>query len=308
MAVTYNATPLHERARGRWTSILPALGIDKRFLSRKNGPCPMCGGKDRWRFTDLNGKGTWYCNQCLGGNGIALALKYTKRPFRDVAEQIERLLGESAVEPIRVERSDQDKRAALNRLWASGGPIQADDPVDRWLRARAVGMHNYPSCLRTGMRVRHSGPPASWHPAMLARVSDAAGKPATIHRTYITTDGKKADVGKVRMFCPGSVPAGGAVRLTALADEMGIAEGIETAFAAIQMFGVPTWAALNAGGVEKFEPPPEVRRLVIFGDHDDSGTGQRAAYALAARLAGRVVVDVRIPERVGTDWNDVLRG
>lgn len=308
MAVIYHTTPLHVRAQGRWTSILPALGIDKRFLSKKNGPCPMCGGKDRWRFTDLNGKGTWYCNQCLGGNGVALALKYTKLPFRDVAERIERALGAAPLEQIRTQRSDMDKRADLNALWKSGEPVRTDDPVDRWLRARAVGMQNYPSCLRTCMRVRHSGPPVSWHPAMLARVSDADGKPATIHKTYITTDGKKADVDKVRLFCPGSVPAGGAVRLAVVADEMGIAEGIETAFAAMQLFSVPTWAALSDGGVEKFEPPPEVRRLVIFGDHDAKGAGQRAAYALAARLAGRVVVDVRIPEQVGTDWNDVLRG
>lgn len=54
-----SSIPLHERARGRWTSILPALGIDSKFLKRRNGPCPMCGGKDRYRFTDLNGLGTW---------------------------------------------------------------------------------------------------------------------------------------------------------------------------------------------------------------------------------------------------------
>jgi putative DNA primase/helicase len=92
--------PLQERARGRWTSILPALGIDSKFLKRKNGPCPMCGGKDRWRFTDINGKGTWWCNYCSGGNGMALAMKFTGKPFKEVAQQIERIIGDAPAQTI----------------------------------------------------------------------------------------------------------------------------------------------------------------------------------------------------------------
>lgn len=298
--------PLHERARGRWQAILPALGIDRRFLSKKNGPCPMCGGKDRWRFTDLEGRGTWYCSHCLGGNGVALALKFTKLPFRDVAERIERALGEARIEPARAQRSDQETRAALNALWKSGHPVRSDDSVDRWLNGRGVGMQDYPSCLRTSMRVRHSGPPVTWHPAMLAMVTDPAGKASTIHKTYITTDGRKAAVDRVRMFCPGSRPHGGAVRLTPPAATLGIAEGIETAIAAMVLSGIPTWSALDAGGIERFEPPADTQHLVIFGDNDEHGAGQKAAYALAARLAGVIKIDVRLAPKIGTDWNDVL--
>lgn len=306
-------TPLSERARGRWTSILPALGIHKSYLTGKNGPCPLCpeGGRDRWRFDNKGGNGSFICSQCGAGQGITLALRFTGQPFKELAPRIECILGEAPpIEPIVVARSDADNRASLNRLWLSGQPVQAGDPVDLWITGRGLHVGSYPRTLRTAPSVRHSGPPASWHPAMLAIVSDASGRPATIHKTYITTDGRKAEVepGKVRMFCPGTVPAGGAVRLAAPADELGVAEGIETALAAMQMFGVPTWAALNAGGLEKFEPPPEVRRLVIFGDHDRNGRGQRAAYALAGRLSTCLALDVRIPEIVDTDWNDVLRG
>jgi len=46
---------------------------------------------------------------------------------------------------------------------------------------------------------------------------------------------------------------------------------------------------------------------VIFADNDANGAGQRAAYALAARLSGRFEVDVKIPEKPDTDWNDVLQ-
>jgi len=300
-------TPLQERARGRWHGILPAIGISAKFLKRKNGPCPMCGGKDRWRFTDIDGKGTWYCNNCHGGAGVDLVMKFTGLAFKEAAQRIERIIGRAPAKPPVPERSDQQKRDALNALWRSGRPVCMDDPVDRWLHHRGVGMQNYPKCLRVGMRVRHSGPPVSYHPAMLAMVTDASGKPAQIHRTYLTVDGIKAPVEKPRMLCAGSLPANWAVRLTAPGPVLGVAEGVETALAATKLFDVPTWAALNAGGVERFDPPAETQRLIIFGDHDQNGVGQRAAYALASRLSGRLEIEVRIPEKPDTDWNDVLR-
>jgi putative DNA primase/helicase len=238
--------PLQKRAIGRWQTILPALGVDSKFLKRKNGPCPMCGGKDRWRFTDLNGKGTWWCNHCSGGDGIALAMKFTGLPFKELAERIENIIGDAPAQPIRTQRTEQQNRATLNALWQTSVTIHHDDPVDRWLEARGVGMRNYPKSLRTGMRVRHSGPPISFHPAMLAMVTDATGKPATIHKTYITTHGRKAAVDKVRMFCPGPRPAGGAVRLSCPDDVLGVAEGIETALAAMKLFGVTACGARTA--------------------------------------------------------------
>jgi putative DNA primase/helicase len=305
--MTMICTPLNQRARGHWQDILPAIGIDRKFLKRKNGPCPMCGGKDRFRYTDLNGRGTWWCNNCSGGNGIALAMKFTGMPFKELAQRIEGIIGNAPARQVREHRTDQQNRAALNELWQSGLAIRPDDPVDRWFEARGVGMRNYPKCLRYGMDVRHSGPPVSFHPAVLAMVTDPTGKPATIHKTYITEVGSKASVEKVRMFCAGSVPPGGAVRLAQPEDDVvGVAEGIETALAATKLFGIPTWAALNAGGVERFEPPADIQRLIIFGDNDQNGVGQRAAYALAARLSGRIEVEVKIPEKPGTDWNDVL--
>ena len=55
-----------------------------------------------------------------------------------------------------------------------------------------------------------------------------------------------------------------------------------------------------------FEPSAEVTTLVIFGDNDVNHVGQTAAHALAARLANRLQVEVSIPDRPGSDWNDVL--
>ena len=47
-----------QRAHGRWTEILASLGVDERILKRRNLPCPLCGGTDRFQYTDKFGEGT----------------------------------------------------------------------------------------------------------------------------------------------------------------------------------------------------------------------------------------------------------
>lgn len=49
-------------ALGRWQQILPALGVDASFLSGRHGPCPGCGGIDRFRFDDRDGSGSFFCS------------------------------------------------------------------------------------------------------------------------------------------------------------------------------------------------------------------------------------------------------
>ncbi|EMK7756456.1 primase-helicase zinc-binding domain-containing protein, partial [Yersinia enterocolitica] len=46
------------QARGKWDFILDALAISH---SKQHSPCPACGGKDRFRFDDRQGAGTWFC-------------------------------------------------------------------------------------------------------------------------------------------------------------------------------------------------------------------------------------------------------
>jgi len=54
---------LHKRHLGRWRDVLANLGVDSARLNGKAGPCPGCGGKDRFTFDDKHGRGTWYCHQ-----------------------------------------------------------------------------------------------------------------------------------------------------------------------------------------------------------------------------------------------------
>ena len=108
------------------------------------------------------------------------------------------------------------------------------------------------------------------------------------------------------------MPPGSAIRLhEPVQGVLGVAEGIETALSASQLYRCPVWALINANNLEKWMPPAGVNHIMIFGDNDLTFTGQAAAYALAKRLAlmgngdSEYKVDVLIPREVGWDWNDV---
>src|SRR5215469_14829784 len=87
------AIPLRERAQGRWRAILPALGLDSRYLTRRNMACPRCGGRDRWRFIDREGSGNFVCNVCGRGDGIKLVEWWLGVGFAEAARRVEAVLG-----------------------------------------------------------------------------------------------------------------------------------------------------------------------------------------------------------------------
>lgn len=74
----YDKDAVKSAARGRWGDIIPAVAnVGREFFagSQSHGPCPKCGGKDRWRFTDSEGTGGGggICNQCgKFGDGLAV--------------------------------------------------------------------------------------------------------------------------------------------------------------------------------------------------------------------------------------------
>jgi putative DNA primase/helicase len=299
-------TPLRDRARGRWPGILIGIGIDPRYLTGKHGPCPFCGGKDRWRFTDFNSDGLWICNQCGSGSGTDLVMRFLGLPFRDAAHRIEEVIGAEPTALPKPKRDEKRIRAQLERLWSEAWAVRRGDPVDQWLRYRGVGLDLYPQTLRSADWLPYyDGPKITRWPAMLALVSAPDGRPASIHRTYLTKQGFKAPVPKPRKLYS-SIAPGSAIRLTPPRATLGIAEGIETALSTARLFGIPTWSVICAHGIETFEPPPQITSLIIFGDNDANGVGQKAAHALAARLADRIRVDVLIPDQPDTDWNDEL--
>jgi putative DNA primase/helicase len=280
-----------ETARGRWHGILPQLGISPKLLRNKHGPCPMCGGKDRFRFDNKDGKGTWICNKCGSGDGAELVKRIKGVEYKEAAKMIEDVIGD-AIKCLPQPKPKVNKEE-LNKMWRESGSITALDPVGRYLTERC-GITVYPKDLR-----------CIWPAIMLARVTDAAGKPVTLHRTRIDNDRAFS-----RKLMPGKLPDNVAIRLSSYDDNqtvLGIAEGIETALSAAMLFHVPVWAAISAPLLKKWRPPKGIQKVIIFGDNDESFTGQEAAYSLARSLSGGLEVEVKIPSIPGWDWNDVHR-
>lgn len=292
-----------DAARGKWRGILLALGVPKSALSGKHGPCPMCGGKDRFRFDNKDGAGTFFCSQCKPGNGFDLLQRLKGWDFRTAAAEVDRVVGNVKAEPVKPSLSPERRRDMLNRLWLSGERVRPGDPVHSYLDRRGLPMPQNIDSIRYVQNCpvpEESG--GRW--AMVAMVSGPDGKPVTLHRTFLGPNGK-ADIAEPRALMPGDVPPGSAVRLSMHGETLGIAEGIETALKAGERFGVPVWAVINSVMLAKWIAPEGVRRVLIFGDNDPEFGGQAATFALAHRLAVKgIEVEPHIPVTTGLDWAD----
>ena len=290
--------------QGRWRGVLLHLGIDGKFLVPNHGPCPMCGGKDRFRFDNKNGMGTFYCNMCGAGNGWEFLKLYHGWEFAKALKEVSSILGGCDHEKPKPARSDEDLHRMRRELWRSSQPVRQGDLVDLYFQGRNIGEHVYPKTIRTCGKCYFSE--GHERAAMLALLTCPDGKPVNIHRTYLSINGGKLNVPEPRRMMPGTIPEGSAIRLSEISPVMGIAEGIETAFAASHRFDMPVWSVVNAGMMKRWKIPGGVEELVIFGDNDANFTGQAAAYHLARRLkqTNNIEVSVMIPPDVGNDWND----
>ena len=295
-------------AIGRWPGILQALGVDPTYLRNKHGPCPSCTGKDRYRFDDKDGRGTWFCSRCGSGDGFQLLQIVFGWTFQETAKQIDRIVGTVPVGAIVPARAEHDKVRVLQRVWAETREVVHGDPVWLYLNRR-LGLEQVPAGLRLHPALRYTdedGRDLGQFPAMLARLQYPDGTGASIHRTYLSEDGDKAPVPQPKKIMAGKPLKTAAVRLSGGETTLGISEGVETALAASIRFGVPVWAATSAALLESWVPPTGVERVLIAGDADASFTGQAAAFTLARRLVrDGYAVEVQIPGEIGMDWADL---
>lgn len=317
-------TELASQCQHRWIDLLREYGISSKILTGKHTKCPLCGGKDRFRFTNAHGLGYVVCNQCMPApiDGIDFLQRITSLTFADLAKEIRGFIGDTTIrmsKPV----DNTKNRAANNKVWGESNPLQANDPVHRYL---AVERGLAGISFAEVMDIRHHPALDYWNTdnpeqpykqgqfnAMVSMVRAPNGKPATLHITYLTADGHHAPVTNVRKIRPPSFDfAGGAVRLNhhQPGQVIAVAEGIETALSAKKMYdnkSLCVWAALTAGNMEKFIPPDEVS-IVLLADNDKNFAGQKAAFAIANRLAAGPNpppdVAVSIPETPGTDFND----
>ncbi len=309
-----------QRAHGRWTEVLGALGLDERMLRRKPMPCPICkDGVDRFQFTDKFGEGNYHCRKCGAGGGFKLLQACKGMDFHAALCAVEQVLGMlPPAKPEAMAPNPKRMTKLVQRVWDEAKPVTAGDEVDRYLSSRFLGLPSYPASLRFHAALGYyqkdgtaKARKVAEYPAMLASVRSPEGI-VTLHRTYLS-GGAKLNAPDAKKVLSGGY-AGASVPLGEPTDELAVCEGIETGIAVLLATGKPVWCALGAGNLEPLWVPESVRRISIYGDNDAAGdyTGQASAYALARRLLRGATstarrVDVFIPRLPGTDWADVWR-
>ena len=209
--------------------------------------------------------------------------------------------GSGAVAADRLEKRTFNSNA--RRLWHSATAIPGT-PAEVYLAQRGI--------LRASDQLRYLqrtplGPRGAvqFLPAMLAAVTTDVGVIA-VHRTFLDSgSGRLAGFDRPKRALGGL--GCGAVRLAPpAAGRLGLAEGIESALSAMQLFGVPCWATLGNERFGLVAIPESVRELHLFIDNDPGGelADQRARKAYSA--SGRVIRS-RAPASTGFDWNDELK-
>ena len=205
------------------------------------------------------------------------------------------------------QRAEYEKHAKRNnQTWLETVAVTSGDPVALYLRNRGLA-GPVPECLRLHRRAIYCGEgERSIHPAMIAPLIGADGRLLALHRTYLTTDGQKANVATVKKVTGTAGPLTGAcIPLFRPKDGViGVAEGIETAIAGNLGSGIPTMAAYSASGLAGFIWPLGVKRIVVFADADTAGANAAQALKTRAVRAG-LKVNVVTPSTPGADWCDV---
>lgn len=309
------------RAHGRWTEILRYFGAEEGLLKRRNLPCPLCGGTDRFQYTDKFGEGNYHCRGCGPGGGFKLLQALKDWDFKTSLKEIEQYLGLHAAAAIArpSEPSAERMKRLAQRLWNQASPIVEGDEAHRYLCGRGLLLESAPRVLRCHPALGYYEKDADGksrlvaeYPALLACVQGADGHAITLHRTYLK-DGRKAFARNAKKLLASGID-GASVRLFEATEELAVAEGIETALAVHLATGLPVWAGISAHNLEKLWIPEHVQRLSVYADNDAGGSyaGQAAGYVLARRQVRERLpagacrrVQVFVPKRPGADWLDV---
>lgn len=285
-------------AVGQWPQLLPALGIHINAAG-KHTPCPLCGGKDRFRFDNQVGRGTWMCNQCGAGDGLNLVEKALEVSTKEAAGKVATLLGTlpviSVSTPLQTEQDKaarQLKAAQQARQIVDAGAYQTDNA---YLAGKGLA-HTQTLTLR-GKTVRVGG--ITYHPGdVLLPLTDRYGE--TVNIQLINADGEK------RTLSSGQVK--GTLHRLGQSDGrvLWLTEGYATGLTVHQLTGDTVYVALSANNLPSLalllrEQHPDAL-ILIAADNDESGIGQSKAEEAAQLCEGKPA----LPPVMG-DWNDVFQ-
>ncbi|MFO0427669.1 MAG: AAA family ATPase [Planctomyces sp.] len=292
-----DAEDIKRKAAGRWPDILRTVcNLDDSHLnSRNHGPCPVCGGTDRFRaLDDVAETGALFCNQChngdtvpRSGDGIAAVQWLMNLRFPDALRKIADALGQHQFSQTQPKTPQKAKKIHAT----------ADAAAD----AIAYGM------VKDGTLSEKRRPDAGW------RYRNADGSDAgAVFRWNLP--------GQMKEIRQASVVAGGWItsampeprplyRLPDIieADEVWICEGEKAADAAVSLGVQATTSAGGSNAAEKSDwRPLNGKRVYILPDNDSAGDGFAGrVVSLIRQQAPNATVEIKLLQ---SDWPDIPDG
>ncbi|QIY49827.1 primase-helicase zinc-binding domain-containing protein [Salmonella enterica] len=292
-----NVTETVKQACGHWPNILPALGV--KVIKNRHQSCPVCGGSDRFRFDDKEGRGTWFCNQCGAGDGLKLVEKVFGVTPSEAAGKVNAVTGNLppvAPEVIAVAEveTEADRKAAATlavRLMEKTRPATGNAYLTR---------KGFPvlECL-TLTAIHKTGGVTFRAGDVVVPLYDDTG--ALVNLQLINADGLKRTLkgGQVKGAChiiEGKKQAG---------KRLWIAEGYATALTVHHLTGETVMVALSSVNLLSLASLARKKypacQIVLAADRDLNGDGQSKAAAAADACEGVVA----LPPVFG-DWNDAF--
>ncbi|MFS6817076.1 primase-helicase zinc-binding domain-containing protein [Citrobacter meridianamericanus] len=290
-----NVTDTVKQACGHWPRILPALGVT--VIKNRHQACPVCGGSDRFRFDDKEGRGTWFCNQCGAGDGLKLVEKVFGVTPSEAAGKVNAVTGNlSPVSPEVTAAADAETEADRKAAAALAAKLmEKTRPAtgNAYLTRKGFPGRECPvltAMHKTGGVTYRAGD-------VVVPLYDDSG--ALVNVQLINADGLKRTLkgGQVKGAChilDGKKEAG---------KRLWIAEGYATALTVHHLTGETVMVALSSvnllslASLARHQYP--ACRIIIAADRDLNGDGQTKASAAAESCEGVVA----LPPVFG-DWND----
>ncbi|EBW3316643.1 DNA primase, partial [Salmonella enterica subsp. enterica serovar Kottbus] len=292
-----NVTETVKQASGHWPSILTALGV--KVIKNRHQACPVCGGSDRFRFDNKEGRGTWFCNQCGAGDGLKLVEKVFGVTASEAAQKVNAVTGNLppvAPEVIAVAEAETeaDRKAAAAlavRLMEKTRPATGNAYLTR---------KGFPALECLTLTVMHKTGGVTFRVGdVVVPLHDDTG--ALVNLQFINADGLKRTLkgGAVKGTChiiEGQKHAG---------KRLWIAEGYATALTVHHLTGETVMVALSSVNLLSLASLARQKhpacQIVLAADRDLNGDGQTKAAAAADACEGVVA----LPPVFG-DWNDAF--
>lgn len=303
--------------QGQEEKVLQAYGLPT-LTGNRHIDCPICQKRQKFRIGMFNGSVRYIC-VCGSGSVINLVMNVKGYDFSTAAKEIDQIIGNTSKPQATGFKPQATPKQRVETRFMNLHDIRNSD-VQKYLNSR--GIFEMPEMSLKLSHSEYDFNSKRSYKAMIGIATTDSMDIAYSHTTYLE-NGRKADVkankkiktlndyNKACKTCGHTNSANVAIRLFAQDKILGIAEGIESALSAKQLFNVPTWSVMNTSIMKKFTAPPGVQTLIIYADNDHNGAGLAAAFTSGHKniLANNDVVKVKIviPDQKGRDFNDMLK-